>query len=162
MSDPFRPLKNAFARYTTGVTIVSCLGADGAPIGITVNSFTSVSLEPPLVSWCIDDGSSVASHFLHADHYAVSILASNQQHLSDRFATPGQHAFLEGEGQTYKTGAPLLVGRLAGFDCRVAERLKVGDHTILIGEVAHFDSADGQPLVYVGRRYVDGPEISDA
>ena len=161
MTDPFRPLKNAFARFSTGITVVTCLGRDGVAHGITVNSFTSVSLEPPLVSWCLDDKSSVAAHFLAADHYAVSILAADQRTLSDRFATPGRHAVEEGEGEVFRTGAPLLNGRIAGFDCRIAERIKVGDHTILIGEIVHFDSREGRPLVYAGRQYVDGPEIRD-
>lgn len=161
MSDPYRPLKNAFSRFATGVTVVSCIGQDGAPLGITVNSFSSVSLEPPLVSWCLDDLSSVAPSFLAADHYAVSILAADQELMSNRFATPGQHDFKEGEGETFRTGAPLLKGRVAGFDCRLAERFKVGDHTILIGEIVHFDSFGGSPLIYSGRTYSVGPAFSD-
>ncbi|NNU17183.1 flavin reductase family protein [Parvularcula sp. ZS-1/3] len=161
MSDPFRPLKNAFARYTTGITVVSCLDAERKAIGITVNSFNSVSLEPALVSWCLDDHTSVAKAFLQADHYAVSILAADQEEMSNRFATPGQHAFKEGEGEVFQTGAPLLKGRIAGFDCRLADRLKVGDHTILIGEIVHYDSFDAEPLVYCGRNYIKGPKISD-
>lgn len=161
VSDPFRPLKNAFARYTTGITVVSCVPEGGEPIGITVNSFNSVSLEPALVSWCLDDHTSVAEAFLKSDHYAVSILAADQEALSNRFATPGQHGFAEGEGETFSTGAPLLKGRIAGFDCRLAERLKVGDHTILIGEIVHFDSREAKPLVYAGRSYIEGPMIND-
>lgn len=161
MSDPYRPLKNAFSRYPTGVTVVSCKGRDGQPLGITVNSFNSVALEPALVSWCLDDHTSVAGDFLAADHYAVSILSAEQEEACNRFATPGQHAFREGEGEVFKTGAPLLKGRLAGFDCRLAERLKVGYHTILIGEIVHFDSAPGKPLVYAGRQFMSGPQIDD-
>ncbi|WP_189575897.1 flavin reductase family protein [Parvularcula lutaonensis] len=161
MSDPFRPLKNAFARYPTGVTVVSCVGSDGKPLGITVNSFNSVALEPALVSWCLDDHTSVAAEFLAADHYAVSILSVDQEKACMRFATPGQHEFINGEGETFKTGAPLLKGRIAGFDCRLAERLKVGDHTILIGEIVHFDSFPGKPLVYAGRQFLSGPMIED-
>lgn len=161
MSDPFRPLKNAFARFATGITVVSCLPEEGGPIGITVNSFSSVSLEPPMVSWCIDRGSSVAAQFLAADHYAVSILSAEQQHLSNRFATPGKHAMTPEEIETFATGAGLLKGRLAGFDCRIAQRVEVGDHVILIGEIVHFDSAEGRPLMYVGRQYAEGPEIRD-
>ncbi|MEE4212834.1 MAG: flavin reductase family protein [Parvularcula sp.] len=160
MSDPYRPLKNAFARFATGITVVSCLDREGRALGITVNSFTSVSLEPPLVSWCLDDLTSVAGAFLVADAYAVSILAAEQEALSNRFATPGQHGFLAEEGETYASGAPLLKGRIAGFDCRLADRLKVGDHTILIGEVVHFDARDGEPLVYAGRQYMRGPLIA--
>jgi len=141
--------------------VVSCQPQTGPAQGITVNSFSSVSLEPALVSWCLADVTSVADAFLAVDHYAVSILASEQQHLSDRFATPGRHGFAEGEGTAFRTGAPLLEGRLAGFDCRVAERFKVGDHTILIGEIVHFDSRPGEPLIYAGRQYVTGPAITD-
>ncbi|MEM9837614.1 MAG: flavin reductase family protein [Pseudomonadota bacterium] len=159
MTDPFRPLKNAFSRFATGITVVSCLPKEGGPIGITVNSFSSVSLEPAMVSWCIDRGSSVSEHFLAANHYAVSILSAGQQDLSNRFATPGNHAMAADEIDTFATGAGLLKGRLAGFDCRIAQRVEVGDHVILIGEIVHFDSADGKPLMYVGRQYTDGPEI---
>lgn len=161
MSDPYRPLKNAFARYATGVTVVSCLSREGHPVGITVNSFTSVSLQPPLVSWCLDDNTSIAAEYLAADHYAVSILAADQEALSNRFATPGQHGFQADEGETFSTGSPLLKGRIAGFDCRVTDRLNIGDHTILVGEVLHFDSTPGEPLIYAGRQYVRGPAISD-
>ncbi|NRA31226.1 MAG: flavin reductase family protein, partial [Parvularculaceae bacterium] len=69
--------------------------------------------------------------------------------------------FHDGEGETFKTGAPLLKGRVAGFDCRLANRFKVGDHTILVGEVVHFDSTPGQPLIYAGRQYLDGPMIDE-
>lgn len=159
VNDPYRPLKDAFACFSTGVTVVSCQPKTGPAQGITVNSFSSVSLEPALVSWCLADETSIADSFLAVDHYAVSILAADQQNLSDRFATPGKHAFEKGEGETFRTGAPLVAGRLAGFDCRVAERFKVGDHTILIGEIVHFDSRPGEPLIYAGRQYVTGPAI---
>lgn len=161
MTDPFRPLKNAFSRFATGVTVVSCVGRDGEAIGITVNSFTSVSLEPPLVSWCLDDATSVTADFLAADHYAVSVLMADQQDLCGRFATPGQHGFNPGEGEVFRTGAPLLKGRIAGFDCRLANRFKVGDHTVLVGEIVHFDSFEGEPLVYAGRQFVPGPTVAD-
>ncbi|MEM1379740.1 MAG: flavin reductase family protein [Pseudomonadota bacterium] len=161
MTDPFRPLKNAFARFATGITVVSCLDETGKPLGITVNSFTSVSLEPPVVSWCLDDKTSVARQFLNADHYAVSILMADQQALSNRFAKPGNHDMDPDEVETFVTGAPLLKGRIAGFDCHVHEKLKLGDHTVLFGRIAHFDSTNGKPLVYVGRQYATGPEIED-
>ena len=161
MSDPFHPLKNAFARFPTGVTVVSCLGADGRALGITVNSFGSVSLDPALVSWCLDDKTSVSASYLSAGSYAVSILAAEQEAMSNRFATPGQHSFQAGEAEVFKTGAPLLKGRIPGFDCRVAEKIQLGDHTILIGEVVHYDSRAGQPLVYAGRQYLRGPMIKD-
>ncbi|MEM9809927.1 MAG: flavin reductase family protein [Pseudomonadota bacterium] len=161
MNDPHRPLKNAFARYSTGVTVVSCLTPEGSPVGITVNSFSSVSLDPPLVLWCLAEESSVAKVFLAADHYAVSVLSADQEAFSNRFATPGHHGINDDEAEVFRTGAPLLKGRIAGFDCQLANRFTVGDHTILIGEVVHFDSQSGKPLIYSGRQYMDGPSISD-
>lgn len=161
MSNTFRPHKNAFARYPTGVTIVSCVPPGAPPLAITVNSFTSVSLDPTLVLWCLEKRASVFEAFGAADNYAVSILAADQDALSTRFATPGNHGFDEGEGERFVTGAPLIEGRLAGFDCKVHKRVDAGDHEILIGEVVHFDSRDGAPLIYSGRQYLKGPMISD-
>lgn len=161
MSDPHKSLKNAFARFATGVTVVSCQPRSGPPVALTVNSFTSLSLAPALVLWCLDDRTSIKPAFDDAANYGVSILAADQQALSDRFATPGQHGFAEGEYETYATGAPLLKGRLAGFDCEIVARQKAGDHMILIGEVKHHDSRDGAPLIYAGRSYHKGSLIND-
>ena len=156
-TDPYRAHKDAFARYPTGVTVVSCAPPGRTPLAITVNSFTSVSLTPTLVLWCIDKGSSVFDAYERADNYAVSILAHDQAEASNRFATPGRHDFLDGEAEAFVTGAPLLRGRLAGFDCAVEARHDAGDHVILVGRVAHFDSRAGKPLIYAGRQYLEGP-----
>lgn len=153
-------LKNTFTRYTTGVTIVSCIpsGSD-KPIGITVNSFTSVSLDPPLVLWCIDRHSGVFEAFAGAQDYAVSVLRDDQAAISTRFATPGNHDFLEGETETMVTGAPVLKQRLAAIDCRVEARHDAGDHVILVGRIVDCDYRTGKPLMYVARSYLTGPEI---
>ncbi|RFB04695.1 flavin reductase family protein [Parvularcula marina] len=161
MSDPYQPLKNAFARYTTGVTVVSCLPKDGKPVALTVNSFTSVSLEPTLVLWCLDNHTSIKPSFDESASYAVSVLASDQQAVSNRFATPGRHDVTPAESETFATGSPLLKGRLAGFDCEIVARHQAGDHVVLIGQVKHFDSRDGAPLIYSGRTYLTGTLISD-
>lgn len=155
--DPYRAQKDAFARYPTGVTVVSCAPPGRGPLAITVNSFTSVSLAPTLVLWCIDKGTSVFGAYEAADNYAVSILAAGQAEASNRFATPGRHDFEAGEGEVFETGAPLLRGRLAGFDCRVEARHDAGDHVILVGRVVHFDARAGKPLIYAGRQYLEGP-----
>lgn len=155
--DPYRAQKDAFARYPTGVTVVSCAPQGTPPLAITVNSFTSVSLTPTLVLWCIDKGSSVFDAYERSDNYGVSILAHDQADASNRFATPDRHTFLDGEAEVYETGAPLLKGRLAGFDCTVEARHEAGDHVILVGRVQHFDSRAGKPLIYAGRQYLDGP-----
>lgn len=161
MIDPYVQVKNAFSRYATGVTIVSCVPPGEDPLAITVNSFTSVSLEPTLVLWCLETKASVYDAFMAAPSYAVSVLAADQQAQSARFATPGQHGFAEGEGEIFKSGAPLLPGRLAGFDCDIVARHAAGDHVILVGEVHHFDWRPGAPLIYAGRQYLNGPEFSE-
>jgi flavin reductase (DIM6/NTAB) family NADH-FMN oxidoreductase RutF len=103
----------------------------------------------------------VFEHYARADNYAVSILAHDQAEASNRFATPGRHDMRPDEAEAYETGAPLLRGRLAGFDCAVEARHDAGDHVILVGRVVHFDSRDGKPLIYAGRQYLEGPEVSE-
>jgi flavin reductase (DIM6/NTAB) family NADH-FMN oxidoreductase RutF len=158
-----RDLKNTFARYATGVTIVSCVPkeGEGKPIGITVNSFTSVSMEPPLVLWCIDKGSGVFDAYTTADAYAVTILRAEQQEISNRFAAQDNHDFHEGEFETWQTGAPILKERLAAIDCEVVSRHDAGDHVVLVGRVLAHDHKPGRPLMYVGREYVQGNEITE-
>lgn len=161
MPDQYKDIKNAFARFATGVTVVSCQPPKGPAVAMTVNSFSSVSLEPPLVLWCVDRQSSTFEHFMASDSYAVSILAADQQAASQRFSTPGNHELVASDGEPKKTGSPLLRGRLAGFDCRVEARYEAGDHWILLGRVEYFDSRNGAPLIYSGRTYLTGPAISD-
>ncbi|MEL6365910.1 MAG: flavin reductase family protein [Pseudomonadota bacterium] len=153
MSDPHRPLKTAFSRYATGVTVVGCMTPEGAPVGLTVNSFTSVSLEPPLVLWCVDRASGLFDIYAGAEAYAVSVLREDAAETSTRFATPDRHVMAAGEHETKSTGAPLLRSRLAGFDCRVVGRHAAGDHMILVGEILDFDAADGKPLLYANSAY---------
>ncbi|MEE9329401.1 MAG: flavin reductase family protein [Parvularculaceae bacterium] len=165
MADAFRALKRAFSRYGTGVTIVSCQPpkkgkVEGKPIAITVNSFTSVSLEPPLVLWCIEKRSGVFDAYMDADNYAVTVLRQDQQEVSARFARQDNHDFEKGEFETWITGAPILKQRMAAFDCKVIDRIEAGDHVILLGHVLKYDHRDGEPLLYVGGSYVDGPEIN--
>ena len=156
--DPYRPLKNAFGRFATGIGVATCVDRNGKFVAITINSFTSVSLEPPLVLWCIENKASSYPAFAEADSYAVSILGAEQQPASDRFARFGSTPLSPDEVEIFETGAPLLKNRLAGFDCRITRRHAAGDHHILVGEVVHFSSRDGAPLVYFASRYVEGLE----
>lgn len=158
MTDPYRPLKDAFGRFATGVTVAGCRGPDGAPVLMTVNSFTSVSLEPALVLWCIESKASSFSAFMAADAYSISILHAGQQIVSDRYARFGSEPLRPEEVESWATGAPILKDRLAAFDCRVVDRHKAGDHVILIAEVVEFEARDGSPLIYFASRYAQGPE----
>jgi flavin reductase (DIM6/NTAB) family NADH-FMN oxidoreductase RutF len=162
MSDPYRPLKNAFGRFATGVAVAACANARGGYTAITVNSFTSVSLEPPLVLWCLETKASSFPDFFGAPSYAISILTAAQQPVSERFARHVPEPLGPHEIELWLTGAPVLAERLAGFDCRVVDRHRSGDHVILVGHVMQFDSKDGAPLTYFASRYGKGPLTDDS
>ncbi len=157
MTDPYRPLKNAFGRFATGVAVAACANTRGGYTAITVNSFTSVSLEPPLVLWCLEKKASSFGDFIGAPSYSVSILNDRQQAVSERFARHNPEPLQPHEYELWLTGAPVLSERLAGFDCRVVDRHRSGDHVILVGEVVQFASSDGAPLMYFASRYAKGP-----
>ena len=156
-------LKNTFARFVTGITVVTCApdGEEYGPVGITVNSFTSVSLEPPLVLWCLDNQSSLSDHFASASYYAVNMLSGAQQHLSDKFSQQGRHSVDNTEYSIDKFGLPILSNCLANLSCKIVERYKAGDHTVLLGEVVSANYQSDTPLMYIGREYVQGPVINE-
>lgn len=157
MSDPFRPLKNAFGRFSTGIAVAACVNNRGGFTAITINSFTSVSLDPPLVLWCIEKRAKPFADFSASPVYSISILNNKQQSVSERFASREPRPLSPDEYEVWKTGAPILKERLAGFDCEVVDRHRSGDHVILIGKVVQFDSRAGAPLTYFASRYARGP-----
>ncbi len=156
MADEFRPLKDAFGKFATGIAIATCVDANGEFRALTINSFTSVSLSPALVLWCLENKTAAYPHFMEADGYALSILGAGQAALSNRFAGREPDPLTSDEFEIWETGAPLLKSRIAGFDCRIHRRHKAGDHAILIGEVVRFDSGSGAPLVYYASNYHSG------
>lgn len=136
-------------RYATGVTVVTTRGAGGRPAGLTVNSFTSVSLDPPLVLFCLDRAAGSGPAFAATDCFAVNILASGQAPISARFADPAAPRFVDDETTVWETGAPILSAALAALDCRVHARHDGGDHVILVGRVLRAEVVrDARPLVY--------------
>ncbi|MBA0127582.1 flavin reductase family protein [Haloechinothrix sp. YIM 98757] len=150
--DP-RELRTALGRYTTGVTVITASTAGGHRIGVTANSFTSVSLEPPLVAWCPAKRAPSLPDLAQATHFAVNVLAAEQHRLSTQFATPAPDKF-DGVATTEGLGAaPLIEGALARFQCRPVRWVDAGDHVICIAEVERFDTADGDPLVFHGGAY---------
>ncbi len=145
--------REALGRYATGVAIVTCEGDGRGPVGVTVNSFTSLSIDPPLVLWCLDNRSDRADAYLTSDAFAINVLARAQQALSVRFSETGQHDFDGIRYETLATNAPVLPGALAVFDCRVEARHDGGDHTIVVGRVVELVSRDGEPLLFFRGRY---------
>jgi 3-hydroxy-9,10-secoandrosta-1,3,5(10)-triene-9,17-dione monooxygenase reductase component len=149
-SPTFRKALGAFA---TGVTVVTAQGPDGRDVGVTANSFNSVSLEPPLVLWSLNRSSASLRAFTEGTGFAVHILAANQQALSDRFAFRREDRFADLQFERGIGGAPLLAGCVAQFQCRLAFRYDGGDHEILVGEVVALSHSGLPPLLYHGGRY---------
>jgi flavin reductase (DIM6/NTAB) family NADH-FMN oxidoreductase RutF len=148
-----RDFRNALGAFPTGVTVVTIAGPDGSSIGLTCNSFSSVSLSPPLVLWSLSLRSPNLSNFLQAPHFAVNILAADQITLARRFAQSIANKF---EGVTYRTGlggAPLLEGTAAQLECRNETRYYSGDHVIFIGHVLRYTWRDCVPLLFCRGRY---------
>ena len=153
-----RALKKALGRYPTGVTVVTARRSDGTPVGLTVNSFTSVSLKPPLILWCLGNESPNRPVFEGAGHFAVNILGADQDWLSSRFAQPVQDKFSEVRWSEGKHGVPIIEGTVARLVCRLHDRQPGGDHVILLGRVEEFHNTGGNPLVYLGGQYQSVPE----
>ena len=146
--DAFSPreFRDALGRFVTGVTVVTTRAETG-PLGMTVNSFASLSLDPPLVLWSPARKSSRFPAFEAASHFAVHVLARDQQAMAMHFAQSGDmppaYGALPGLG-----GAPILEGCAARFECRHAARFDGGDHLICVGEVLRLTASDAEPLVY--------------
>jgi len=146
--DP-RAFRNALGAFATGITIVTTRDGEGKPVGLTVNSFNSVSLDPPLVLWSIDRKASLFPIFEAAEWYAVHVLTAQQQHLSDAFYQKPAHERFEGLQLEEGLGdLPLLTGCSARFECRVDARHPGGDHLILIGRVERFHSTPQAPILF--------------
>lgn len=148
-----REFRSALGSFTTGVTIVTTHDADGAPVGITANSFNSVSLDPPMVLWSLARSARSLASFAGAQHWAVHILSAQQEELSNRFAKSGSDKFAGLATETGHGGVPLLAGCAARLQCRSAFQYEGGDHLIFVGEVLAFDRNELAPLVFQSGRY---------
>jgi 3-hydroxy-9,10-secoandrosta-1,3,5(10)-triene-9,17-dione monooxygenase reductase component len=148
-----RAFRNALGAFATGVTVVTTRSSAGEQIGLTASSFNSVSLKPPLVLWSLARDAQSFPTFSQATHWAVHVLAADQEHLSRRFANRGTDKFA-GLDVTCGLGqVPLLIGCKARFQCRTTFQYDGGDHVIFVGEVLDFTLSDTPPLVFHGGRY---------
>lgn len=145
--------RRAMGSFMTGVTVICARDNGGVPRGITANSFTSVSLSPPLILVCIAKTSSCYSVFEKCDSFSVNILSEEQKSISAKFTAKGVDRFAGVPIVTAATGAPLIDGSLTWLDCRPYDRVDAGDHMVLLGEVAALSLGDGIPLGYWGGRY---------
>ena len=148
-----RRLRTALGGFATGVTIVTCRDAKGEPVGLTVNSFNALSLEPPMVLWSLRLASPSLAAFDAATHFAINVLAESQVDLSRRFASTLPAKFDEGLWGQGVARVPLLAGCAASFECELASHQVAGDHRLYLGRVLVATSQPVPPLVYHGGRY---------
>lgn len=146
-----RAYRDALGAFATGVCVVTADGPEG-PVGITINSFTSVSLSPRLVLWCLDERSERHPAFASADRFAIHVLGGEGEATARRFAK-GDGRMSDQEFSRQLGLAPRLEGASARFECRTHDRVRMGDHLILVGEVEAYEVAGGATLTYHRGRY---------
>lgn len=152
-----RELRNALGRFATGVCVVTTRTSDGRRAALTINSFCSVSLDPPLVAWYLSDRAPSLPVFRQADHFAVHVLAADQQQLAKHFATPADDKFAP-LGERVQPGlgdVPILVDALARFECRTSELTTYGDHVMVLGQVERFSYGSEAPLLFHAGRFFE-------
>jgi len=147
--------RKAMGNYPTGVTVVTTFDQENQPVGLTVNSFASLSLEPLMVLWSIDHGSNSLDAFNFTDKFAVHILAENQSTLAREFAVSKEDKFENVEWEASANSLPVLKDVLSVLECKVHDKIVAGDHTIMIGEVIDIQNTEKNPLLY--HRRVLGP-----
>jgi flavin reductase (DIM6/NTAB) family NADH-FMN oxidoreductase RutF len=148
-----RTLRSALSRFATGVAVVTAPGPTG-PIGMTVNSFSAVSLDPPLVLFCVRHESALCPLFVQAETFCVNVLGAGQRHLSQQFASSrGADRFAAVDVRGGRTAAPVLAAAIAVFECRAEATVPAGDHEIVIGRVEAVQVGQADPLVFFGGSY---------
>lgn len=154
-SMPFqaREFRNALGRFATGIAVVTTADSNGNRFGLTVNSFNSVSLEPPLVLFSLDKKNNGLASFQNSGCFAVNVLSSTQQSLSDHFATSKDDKFATIEHDYLSSSAPILRNCLAVFDCKTVFQYEGGDHLIFVGEVIDIATNEGDALLYYRGQY---------
>lgn len=150
--DP-RDFRRTCGQFATGVAVACIFGSDAAPHGLTVNSFTSVSLNPPLILICIGHDSAILDLFRQQARFGLSFLRAEQRDLSNQFATRGRDRFQGVDWHTGSSGVPLLNDSLADLECALEQSVTAGDHDILIARVSHSVIHGGLPLLYFNSAY---------
>ena len=145
--------KSSMGNYPTGVTVVTTTTEEGIPVGLTVNSFASVSLEPLLILWSIDHKVSSIKEFVEGGKFAVHVLGADQADICMTFASRIEDRFGQCDWEFSKNGLPNIKGVLALLECKTYKTVKAGDHTILIGEVINIKMEQGEPLLYHRRQF---------
>jgi flavin reductase (DIM6/NTAB) family NADH-FMN oxidoreductase RutF len=152
-----REFRNIVGCFATGITVITTVDEDKNPVGLTANSFTSLSLDPPMVLFCIDRTVASFDAFHANRHFAVNILSSAQQEVSQRFAKSGPEKWSGVEFETWGSGCPILTDCIANLECEIESVYEGGDHVIMIGIVRQMASRDGDmdPLLYFRGKYAN-------
>ncbi len=148
-----RALRRAFGAFATGVTIIACPLSGGRLAALTANSFSSLSLDPPLLLWSLGRGAPCFEAFAACSHFSVNVLAAGQRDLADHFARPHADKFASVPHHRCRFGTPLLDGAAATYVCAAEARHDGGDHVIFVGRVAYWHHREAEPLVFFGGRY---------
>jgi len=149
-----REFRRALGSFATGITVITALGRDGQPLGMTISSFNSVSLDPPLILWSLSLASPSLEVFRSASHYAVNVLSAEQEDLSNRFASRNGNRFADVSVRPGLAGVPLIEGCCAWFECSQHAHYAGGDHLIFVGHVEQFEQNDtASPLIFHGGSY---------
>lgn len=147
--------RRALGGFGTGVALVAARDADGRAHGLIINSFTSVSLKPPVVLWCLNDSCAAFEVFAHSEAFTVNILDSRGEDLARQFSRRGDRIIPEGQIRSMSTGAPAIADAVTSLDCRMRQRLRVGDHEVIFGDVAAYSAEpEGDALGYFRGRFV--------
>ena len=148
-----KAFRQCLGKFATGITVITCCDAEGNPCGITANSFSSVSLDPPLILWNIAKVSNSLDAYLDAAHFAINVLSSEQREVSNHFAQSDHTLFDNVDFELSDRNVPLLPGTIATFECRTHQIHDCGDHYIIIGEVEDFSANEQEPLLFFGGDY---------
>lgn len=145
--------KKALGNYPTGVTVITTLDENNKPVGLTANSFASVSIEPLLILWSLDKNSSLYDPFIQTSKFAINILAEDQESLCSLFASKVPDRFSQCDWEKSDRQLPIFPGALSQLECEVYNKIDAGDHIIFIGEVIHISNEDKNPLLYHKRNF---------
>jgi flavin reductase (DIM6/NTAB) family NADH-FMN oxidoreductase RutF len=151
--------RNALGKFGTGVAIVSTKTSDELPVGVTINSFNSVSLDPPIVLWSLNKQSPNLKAFDDAGKFVLHVLSKDQVDLSKRFSSRVEEKFTNVDYEFGKLGVPLISGCAAIFECTTWLRQEVGDHILFLGRVENYSSTEKEALLYYKGRYARGTEL---
>jgi flavin reductase (DIM6/NTAB) family NADH-FMN oxidoreductase RutF len=153
-------LRRAFGRFGTGVTVITTCAPDGSRLGVTANSFNTVSLEPPIVLWSLSDKSPSLSSFLAAGRFVVNVLSLDQLELSRRFSRPAADKFAGIDCSEGLAGMPVLKGCAATIECSILNHHVVGDHVLFLGQVERYAHEQAAPLLFCNGQYIQGVGLS--